>query len=432
MRTSIQRICNQKLGKSIRGWQKQLYPFLQDHALIFVGYGGNDGSILKFVQECPIPALAPPIYWVSRREPPLPFAKWLHQRNALRADHTDFDQLMHLIRGALNIELLDRTRWTQIGDTYYEAFERLREQIDTTQASAEDTVALQAATSEAVKSLPDDWSYFQHARSQMPDKNQAEITYREGLEKFPESPVLNGNFAVLLEDLGKFDEAEGCYKKAIQIDPTRQITITNYAIFLEQVRKNLDGAEELHKRAIEAASQPSYSLSRYAVFLNGARNDPDSAEVMFKRSIEAEDKRSSTFVAFAQFKSDQRNDLDAAEALYRRAIEVEPGKASNHRALAFFLEYKRQRLDEAEESYKNAVAIQPYDTLALVFYGQFLQIYRMNPDGAESLYKQALENDPNHEYTLSVYSKFLESVRENPSAAAQYIERLTAIKQKTK
>jgi hypothetical protein len=99
--------------------------FLQDHALIFVGYGGNDESILKFVQNCPVPALAPPIYWVSKLEPPVLFADWLHQRNALRVDHTDFDQLMHLIRNALGIELLERTRWNQIGDAYYDSFQRL-------------------------------------------------------------------------------------------------------------------------------------------------------------------------------------------------------------------------------------------------------------------------------------------------------------------
>jgi hypothetical protein len=92
------------------GLAQQLYPFLQDHALIFVGYGGNDESILRFVQSCPVPALAPPIFWISKREPPPPFASWLRQRNALRVDHTDFDQLMHLIRNSVNIELLDRKR----------------------------------------------------------------------------------------------------------------------------------------------------------------------------------------------------------------------------------------------------------------------------------------------------------------------------------
>src|SRR5262245_52451644 len=98
---------------------RQLYTFLQDHALAFIGYGGNDQSILKFVRECPVPALAPPIFWISKREPPELFAEWLSERGAVRVDHTDFDQLMHLVRGALGIELLDKKRWDRIGAAYY-------------------------------------------------------------------------------------------------------------------------------------------------------------------------------------------------------------------------------------------------------------------------------------------------------------------------
>jgi protein O-mannosyl-transferase len=394
---------------------------LQDHALIFVGYGGNDDSILKFVQECPIPALAPPIYWVSKREPPAPFAKWLHQRNALRVDHTDFDQLMHLIRGALNIELLDRSRWTQIGDTYYEAFERLREEIDNVKASAEDTQALQAATSEAAKSLPDDWSYFQHARQQSnTDKVQAEKTFREGLEKFPESVVLNGNFAVFLEGNEDYDEAEIYYKKAQLIDPNRQITLTNYAIFLEEIRKDPNGAEALHKRAIDANPKNSYSLSRYAQFLVTVRQDADRAEVFFKRAVETDGKDVTALLRYARFQADTRNDFDSAELLYRQTVETEPENALGHRSFALFLESKRQNFDEAEAHYKKAIEVQPGNALSLVFYADFLERFRENFDVAESFYKQALEANPNHAYTLRSYSRFLENVRNDPTAAANY------------
>jgi tetratricopeptide (TPR) repeat protein len=411
------------------GLAKQLYPFLQDHALIFVGYGGNDESILKFVQECPIPALAPPIYWVSQREPPSPFAKWLHQRNALRVNHTDFDQLMHLIRGALNIELLDRSRWTQIGDTYYEAFERLREEIDNVKASAEDTQALQAATSEAAKSLPDDWSYFQHARQQSnTDKVEAEKTFREGLEKFPESIVLNGNFAVFLERQERYDEAETCYKKALQIDPNRQIPLTNYAIFLGNIRKDADGAEALHKRAIDVGPKGAYGLSRYAEFLNKVRDDADGAEILFKRAVEADGGDVNTLLGYANFLSDDRNDFDAAEILFRQAVEAEPKSARGYRSFAFFLESKRNSLDRAEAYYKKAIEAEPRDAASLTFYADFLERFRENFDGAESFYKQALEADPDYEYALSCYSRLLEKIRNDPAAAADYRAREEALK----
>ena len=92
----------------------QLYPALQDSALIFIGYGGNDESILRFFQECPPPALAPQIYWVGKHDPSPAFANWLFERNALRVDHTDFDRLMHHLRGAFRFSHPDQVRWEKI------------------------------------------------------------------------------------------------------------------------------------------------------------------------------------------------------------------------------------------------------------------------------------------------------------------------------
>jgi tetratricopeptide (TPR) repeat protein len=410
------------------GLAKQLYPFLQDHALIFVGYGGNDQSILKFVQECPIPALAPPIYWVSKRDPPLPFAKWLHERNALRVDHTDFDQLMHLIRGVLNIELLDRSRWTQIGDTYYEAFEKLREEIDNVKASVEDTQALQAATSEAAKSLPDDWSYHRHAQElAIIDKRQAEKIYREGLEKFPDSLVLNGNFAIFLRIKGAFEEAEALYKKVLQIDPGRQTTLANYALFLEDVRNDLDGAEALYKQATDdIRPRHAHSLSSYANFLARKRHDLNGAEVFFKQAIEANGKHRKSLSKYAYFKSVTRKDLDAAEILFRQAIEAEPTSDVAYLDLALFLENKRTNLDEAELYYKKAIEAGPHNVMTLSYYGDFLEVHRKDFDAAESFYKRALQADPEDQYSLNAYSRFLEKIRNDPTTAAEYSSRVEA------
>jgi protein O-mannosyl-transferase len=408
------------------GLARQLYPFLQDHALIFVGYGGNDQSILKFVQECPLPALAPPIYWVSKRQPPSPFADWLHQRNALRVDHTDFDQLMHLIRGALNIELLDRSRWTQIGDTYYQAFERLREEIDHTKASTEDTEALQAATSEVAKSLPNDWNYFQQARNEK-DKTRGESIFREGLAKFPESAILNANFATFLDRNQNYDEAEACYKKALQIDPTRSFTLSNYAQFLFDVRKDLNGAEAFHKRAVEGGSTDAYSLVRYATFLDSVRNDADKAEDLFKSALQLAPKDGFARSRYAQFLSGRRKNDTAAELMHLEAVEVDPENASIRRTFALFLESKLKKFDEAECQYKMSLEISREAT-ALGFYADFLERYRGDCDGAEPLYKEALEGDPDDEFVLDRYSRFLEEVRKNPAAAAEYRARLAALK----
>jgi tetratricopeptide (TPR) repeat protein len=407
---------------------KQLYPFLQDHALIFVGYGGNDESILKFVQECPVPALAPPIYWVSRSEPPEAFAAWLLQRNGLRVDHTDFDQLMHLIRSALSIELLDRGRWTQIGDTYYGAFEQLRQEIESISAHTEDTQALRDATSETAKSLPDDWTYYGDARDLVDtDKAAAEKKFREGLDRFPDSAVLNGNFALLLEELEQYDEAEDRYKKSLQADPKRPLALTNYALFLK-IRGKYDEAEALFKRAIEADPKHSYSLQRYASFRNEVRSDIDGAEALYKRSVECADGDVRPLVVYASFLAQVRKNLDSAEVLFREAFDREPRDGYVLRSLGYFYESSRGNLDKAEEYYKAGVEADPNEASSFSFYGDFVERYRKDPKGAEALYQQALKINPNDAFALEGYARVLESTGENPSLTAEYKERADRIR----
>ncbi|WP_339030205.1 SIR2 family protein [Bradyrhizobium symbiodeficiens] len=408
------------------GLAKQLYPFLQDHALIFVGYGGNDESILKFVRDCPLPALAPPIYWVSKQEPPSPFAEWLHARNARRVDHTDFDQLMHLIRGALNIELLDRNRWTQIGDTYYEAFEKLREEVDNVKASTADTLALQAASSEIAKSLPDDWSYYEKTREKVSRTDRKEM-FVEGLKNFPDSFILNANFAILLKEMGLYDEAEHHYKKAISINSNRPTTLTNYARFLRDARNDLDGAEELYKKATSGSPANPYSLRSYATFLADERGKLTEAELLFKRAIELDGANIGVLTSYGDFLADHRDDVDAAEQLFLKAVEIDPKDAGAHYSVALFYEQNRADFDKAEAHYRTAIELDPFHSALLGAYADFLETCRSNYDEAERFYKRALDANPNNRRALRNFSKFLKEIRKDETSAATYRMKLKAI-----
>ena len=196
----------------------QVYPFLQNQALIFIGYGGNDESILKFVQDCPIPALSPPIYWVSRQDPPEAFLKWLQRREALRVDHTDSDQLMHLVRGALEIELLDQSRWTKIGDAYYAAFERLKEKIEGASADP-GSEALEKATASAQETLPPEWALYLEAKTfQDSNLQRANELYKQALAIAPNNATINTGYAIFLADhLKDMPAAARFFKKATEL-----------------------------------------------------------------------------------------------------------------------------------------------------------------------------------------------------------------------
>jgi protein O-mannosyl-transferase len=276
-----------KINESV---SKQLYLFLQDHALVFVGYGGNDASILDLFKNCPLPPLSHPIYWVSKREPPLPFGNWLWERGALRVDHADFDQLMHLIRGALDIKLLEKKRWDRIGSEYVQEFSRLTREIEVSTARSDDASALRSATDTAQKSLKDDWSfYFAAQRTEKSDPDLADSTYKKGLVQFPSSALLHGMYGAFLETMrGDMAAAETHYKRALDADPNMATNLGNYANFLNVVRKDLNAAEAYYRRSIAVDPSNPGALGNYAVFLSDVRKDMVAAETYYKRALDAD------------------------------------------------------------------------------------------------------------------------------------------------
>jgi tetratricopeptide (TPR) repeat protein len=352
---------------------KQLYPFLQDHALIFVGYGGNDQSILKFVQDCPVPALAPPIFWVSKQEAPAPFHNWLCNREALRVDHTDFDQLMHLIRNALNIELIDRKRWSQIGDGYYEAFGKLREEIEKIGGRSEDTLALQVATSAAEKTLPDDWNYVRQAKDLIESNpNEADKIYREGIQHFPDSRKLHFDYADFLEDRNDADGAETHYRRATELAPRDVLTLTAYARFSFRVRRDLDTAEVYYKRALDLEPSDVFSNVSYANFLREIRGDIDGAELHLRRAIDAHPMDDYALTEYALLLQRDRKDMDSAENYFKRAIDANPHYGYALSQYALFLQHVRKDMDAAEVYFKRGVEADPKSEFNRVSYETFL------------------------------------------------------------
>jgi Flp pilus assembly protein TadD len=126
---------------------------------------------------------------------------------------------------------------------------------------------------------------------------------------------------LVLKGLGRLDEAEISYKKAIALKPDYTKAYNNLGIIMQELGR-LDEAEKSFRQAITLKPDYAEAHSNLGLVLKGLGR------------------------------------LDEAEISYRHAITLKPDYAEAHSNLGLVLK-ELGRLDEAEASYKKAITLKP-------------------------------------------------------------------------
>ncbi|HEY0684936.1 MAG TPA: tetratricopeptide repeat protein [Steroidobacter sp.] len=121
-----------------------------------------------------------------------------------------------------------------------------------------DAKAAQAAYERAVEIEPDfvaawiNLGRLHHARH---DEKKAEIVYRRGIQECGPNPTLMFNLGVVLEDLGKLDDAIEAYQSAISEDPNMADAHFNLARLYEAQGKEQHAIRHLgqYRRLVSAS-----------------------------------------------------------------------------------------------------------------------------------------------------------------------------------
>jgi len=165
---------------------------------------------------------------------------------------------------------------------------------------------------------------------------------------------------VTLKELGRLDEAEASYKKAIALKPDLAEAHSNLGNTLKKLGR-LNEAEVSNTQAI--ALKPDYAEAHSN--LGNTLQELgrlDEAKASYKQAIALKPD-------YAEVHSNLGNvlkelgRLDEAEVSYTQAIALKPDHAEAHNNLGGMLQ-ELGRLDEAEVSYKQAIALEPENITA--------------------------------------------------------------------
>jgi tetratricopeptide (TPR) repeat protein len=308
------------------GFSKNLETIFKYYTPLIIGYGGNDGSLMGFLER--LDEIKGGLFWFYREVDGVLSERIQKLVKKFRGNFvkvSGFDELMIQLGDKLELEKLDE-KIIEVAKARSEAYRNQIEKITQASRSDEDTKdALEGIVKRGKKTW---WSYELDASSAESIEEKDRIYY-EGLKEFPSSAELKGNYAIFLSDVRKdYDRAEQLYKEAIELDPQDADFKGNYANFLYEVRREHDRAEELYKKAIELDPQDGDFKGNYANFLTSVRRDYDRAEQLYKEAIELDPQNGDFKSVYAGFLKNVRKNHALAEVLYMEAKALNIKKTS--------------------------------------------------------------------------------------------------------
>lgn len=149
----------------------------------------------------------------------------------------------------------------------------------------------------------------------------------------------NYNLGVSLQKLGKLDEAEASYKKAIELKPNYFQALNNLGSVLQKIGK-LDESEASYKKAIKFKSDFIQAHNNLGLLLQNI-GKLDEAEASFKQAIKFRPDIPEIYNNLGNLLKDLGR-FEDAEANYKKAIELKPDFVLAHYMLSKIKNFNKE------------------------------------------------------------------------------------------
>lgn len=302
-------------------WEDSLETIFKYYTPIVIGYGGNDGSLMKFLKKRADPSIGMFwFYWEGNNNnqnyfPNDSILNLVNEFEGYIVPIKGFDEMMLQLNNALKFELITN----ELKNIAQERTRKYHEKITNLNALSGESV--KEMISNAVKNQKNDWWTFQINIDNEKDIQRKNEMYLSALKQLPNSEELWGNYADFLWKSKKdFKEAKKNFIKAIEVNPKDVINLNLYAAFLIEHYKDYVKAEEYLKTALtidptNIAVINSYGMLKEHLF------EYENALFYYKKFIELDPKNAIGYGNSANCFSILKKNIEAAE-FFKKAIEL--------------------------------------------------------------------------------------------------------------
>ncbi len=257
---------------------------------------------------------------------------------------------------------------------------------------------------EAVAKYPDD-PYFRlyYVSRSMNNKENIDrgIEMAEGMGGMDYASIANYR-ARLYQLKGDLSQAEAAYGPEFMDGRVTSLanSLSSYASFWMQQKKNLDSAEKMLQTAILLQPDNAYFRQSAAGFYLQAGKTDKALEVFGPEFIKIPKLNASALMTYARFWVQRKQNMDSATAAMESALKLSPEDAYVRQSAAqVFIMMEKQ--DKAIEIYGSAYIKTQDNPLALSSYGRFWAGQKKNLDSALEAAKKATtlaDQSPNQSY----------------------------------
>jgi tetratricopeptide (TPR) repeat protein len=307
-----------------RDWAAALSRILAQHTPIFLGYGGNDGSLMDFLSALPehhMPGRPVWCHWY-REAPSARICALMDHLGGVLVAIRDFDELMMRLNEVLGFGMpIERVaaHAERMVQRCRNETSRVLEKLAAT--AAPDSTAVRASVEKTEGAI----GWVMRARMTS-DPAQRVPIYEEGLRAFPDSAELIAGLASAVRELGDVDAAEAIVRGALDrgVAQGRDRGLLHGALgrLLASGPVGIEALAQFEAAYALAPREPDV-LRPFADFL--VFRDVLRAEALYRAAIEVTDGRDADALCnYAVLLLEQRRDLEGADVFFARALELNP------------------------------------------------------------------------------------------------------------
>lgn len=373
-------------------WKTPLDLIFASHIPIIIGYGGNDGSLMKYFEQMNNPTN---FFWCGIDETKVSkgVKNLIISKSGCFVKIRDFDSLMNSLLFVFNNVGPIKENLNLITEKRVNSF--------IFQMDVESTVEYE---NEGV------------SREEIYDSMQ-------GLDFQEKSAYIYGRLA---EDEPDYEKRKNIYIEALDIYPETGWLWWGFTYFLHFVKHDYENLKEYYEEALKYNFDQAGLICNYALFLKDIAHKYVEAELYFQKAMSIDPNNSNTLANYAYYISEIKKDYVTASELLKKAISIDPNNSIANVRFALHLCRKDTKNSEANKYFLKAVKVDPLNADTRLYYANYLANIGDN-DNAEKQYAQALFLKPDNPFANAMFSSFLHMNKNDNFGSKRYLDKAISL-----